>query len=88
MKRIRYICPGSPYAQVSRKVSFTISPFNKANKVMTEELVSSNLLYFQKIVCPRNTKPKKKGMTPRRKTKRLLHDFDRVADIKFKLGLY
>lgn len=55
---------------------------------MTEELVSSNLLYFQKIVCPKNTNPKKKGITPSKKTKRLLQDLAKVADIKFKFGLY
>jgi hypothetical protein len=66
----------------------TISPFSKENNVTTDELVSSNLLYFQKIVCPRKTKPKKTGITPNRKTSRLLHDLERVADIRFKLGLY
>lgn len=55
---------------------------------MTDELVSSNLLYFQNIVCPKNTNPKKNGITPNKNTKRLLQDFDKVADIKFKLGLY
>jgi hypothetical protein len=45
-------------------------------------------LYFQKIVCPRKTKPKKKGITPSKNTSKLLHDLAKVADIKFKLGLY
>lgn len=88
MNSIRYNCPGKPYAQVYKKVSLTISPFNRENKVMTEELVSSNLLYFQKIVWPKKTKPRKNGITPNRNTNKLLHDLDKVDDIKFKLGLY
>ncbi len=40
------------------------------------------------MVCPRNTKPKKKGMTPSKNTNRLLQDLDSVEDIRFKLGLY
>lgn len=40
------------------------------------------------MVWPRNTKPRKKGMTPSKKTNRLLHDLDRVADMRLRLGLY
>ena len=40
------------------------------------------------MVCPRNTKPKKKGMTPSKNTNKLLQDLDSVEDIRFKLGLY
>lgn len=65
-----------------------MSPLRREKRVMTEELVSSNLLYFQKIVWPRKTKPRKKGMTPSKKISRLLQDFPRVADIKLRLGLY
>ena len=61
---------------------------SKENSVITEELVSSNLLYFQKIVWPKNTNPRKKGITPNKNTNRLLQDLAKVADIKFKLGLY
>ncbi len=40
------------------------------------------------MVCPKNTNPKKNGITPSRKTRRLLQDLDKVADIKLRLGLY
>lgn len=40
------------------------------------------------MVWPKKTKPKKKGITPSRKTSRLLHDLERVADMRFKFGLY
>ncbi len=65
-----------------------MSPFNNENKVTTDELVSSNLLYFQKIVCPKNTNPKKNGITPSKNIKRLLQDLDSVDVIKFKLFEY
>jgi len=55
---------------------------------MTDELVSSNLLYFQKIVCPKNTNPKKNGITPSKNINKLLQDFDKVDVIKFKLLEY
>lgn len=66
----------------------TISPLRREKRVITEELVSSNLLYFQKMVWPRKTKPRKNGITPSKKISKLLHDFPKVADIRFKFGLY
>ena len=77
-----------PSAQVYKKVSLTISPLSRENKVITEEEVSSNLLYFQNIVCPRNTKPKKNGITPRRNMIKLFHDLERVAVMMFRLLVY
>jgi hypothetical protein len=39
MNIIKYIWPIMPYAHVYKKVSLTISPFNKENNVIAEELV-------------------------------------------------
>lgn len=55
---------------------------------MTELLVSQNLLYFQKMHCPRKTKPKKKGMTPIMNIMRLPQAFDNVDVIRFRFWLY
>ena len=55
---------------------------------MADELVLSNLLYFQKIVWPRKTKPRKNGITPNRNINRFPHDLLKVAVIKLRLLLY
>ena len=65
-----------------------MSPFKREKRVIADELVLSNLLYFQKIVWPKKTNPKKKGITPSKNINKFPHDLLKVAVIKFKLLLY
>ncbi len=46
------------------------------------------MLYFQKIVCPKKTNPKKNGITPNKNINKFPYDFDSVDVIKFKLLEY
>lgn len=69
-------------------VSLTISPLLNENNVTIVVVVSSNLEYFQKILYPRNTNPKKKGSTPSRNMKILEEAFCRVVVIKLTFLLY
>ena len=40
------------------------------------------------MVCPRNTNPRKNGMTPNKNISRLFQDFDRVAVMMLRLLVY
>ena len=88
IKITKNICPRMPTDQVSPKVSLTISPFERANRLSILFKVLEKRSNLQNRHYPRKTNPKKKGSTPNINMNMFVLANLNVLVIRLILGLY